>query len=655
MENKLISIIIPSYNRRDFICRAIDSVLKQNYNDIEIIIVDDGSTDGTLEFLKEQYKNKKNIFLYKNEKNSGAGFSRKVGYSKARGAYLIFMDDDDYYTNYEFFKHAIDIFSKMKNVGMVSSSSTIEYVKENKFEDSIMNIKGLIEKSEYLSEFQQKYMKSSSTFTTIFRKQTLDEANFDNVEMVNDSSIYLRALIAGDAYILDEISGVYRVHSKNITFNLSVDFIIENLIEKRKVYDEIIKRKLLEDTDEWLKKQVLLTTEYYVQYNNTKDEDFTKLISWCENNSGAFSKEIVNKLKVLREKNKKKKVFLMAYARQNLGDDLFIKMLLDRYPMQEFYMKIKNPEFLSELDKSYNNLHIIEGMDTDEELFNTDVNKYDTYIYIGGSIFMEGGKVYNLSPKFYDFIKRCKQNNKSFCYVSCNYGPYQTQEYFNLSRKTFAECTDICFRDKYSYNLFKDIKTVRYAPDFAFTYPINKKDKIKNSVGISIIDLSIRKDLKNKEQDYLNMLIRNIKKYLDDGKSVYLYSFCQHEGDEKTIDRILEKFKDNDKIKAVKYDGNIDKFLSIYSQMEYMICSRFHAMILSSIANQKMYIMSYSKKIDNVLEDLKIQAPIIYFKDINSELEINLNSFKSVENSLINSIIEKAANQENGVKKAIME
>ncbi|MBE5806630.1 MAG: glycosyltransferase family 2 protein [Clostridiales bacterium] len=297
----LISIIIPSYNRKDLISKSIDSILKQTYENIEIIIIDDGSTDGTEQYIKETYGNNNKVNFYKNEKNSGAGFSRKFGYKMSKGKYLVFMDDDDYYTNNNFLKEAINVLENDSNIGFVSSSSTIEYVKENKFEDSIMNIKGLINKSEYLSEFQQKYMKSNSTFTTVFRKSCLEDANFNDVDMVNDSTIYLRALLAGDAYVLDTISGIYRVHSKNITFNLKIGFIIENLIEKKRVYDEIIKRKLLENPNEWLKKQVLLTTVYYVENNNVNDEDYNKLLKWCEENCDIVSKDIIN---ILNEKRK---------------------------------------------------------------------------------------------------------------------------------------------------------------------------------------------------------------------------------------------------------------------------------------------------------------------------------------------------------------
>lgn len=280
----LISIIIPSYNRKEFICNAIDSVLKQDYENKEIIIVDDGSTDGTEELILKKYGQNKIVNFYKNEKNSGAGFSRKSGYKKSNGEYLIFMDDDDYYTNYTFFSEAVKILKEKEDISFISSNSIIEYINENIKEDSIMNINGEINNLEYLSSFQQKYMKSNSTFTTIFRRKSLEVANFDNVEMVNDSTIYLRALLAGNAYILNTISGIYRVHSKNISFSLNVDFIIENLIEKKRIYEEIKIRKLLLDPDEWIKQQVLLTATYFVQNNNVKEEDFQKLISWCRTN-----------------------------------------------------------------------------------------------------------------------------------------------------------------------------------------------------------------------------------------------------------------------------------------------------------------------------------------------------------------------------------
>lgn len=348
-----------------------------------------------------------------------------------------------------------------------------------------------------------------------------------------------------------------------------------------------------------------------------------------------------------------KNIFLMAYARKNLGDDLFLKMILDRYPNNHYYLKIENADFVSELESQYTNLTVLEGPDTDEELYKMNEEAYDGYIYIGGSIFMEGGKVYNLSEKFYDFVKRCQNKNIPFCYVSCNYGPFQTQEYFDLSVKNFNTCTNICFRDKYSYNLFKDIDNVRYAPDFAFTYPINSNDKIKDSVGISVIDLSIRKDLVNKKDEYIDILTNCIKEYIAQGKKVYLYSFCSYEGDERAINEILDRLDNNSRVGKVLFDGDVNKFLDMYSKMEYMICARFHAMILSVIAKQKIYVMSYSKKIDNVIKDLELDVPIMRFNELEKNKNIALLDFKDIDEEKINSIVNEAKNQELFIKKML--
>ena len=348
-----------------------------------------------------------------------------------------------------------------------------------------------------------------------------------------------------------------------------------------------------------------------------------------------------------------KKVFLMAYLRKNFGDDLFIKMLLEKYKNIDFYIKCDKNEFIDILNK-YDNLHVLYGMDTDEELYNSDVNEYDAYVYIGGSIFMEGGSSYNLSEKFYDFVKRCKENNKPFCYISCNYGPYQTPEYFELSKKDFKECTDICFRDLYSYNLFSDIETVRYAPDFAFSYKTPKVEKQKDSIGITVINLNIRNDLKDNNDKYMKFLERNIKNYISIGKDVFVFSFCKHEGDEDTIEEILKLFPNENHLHVVKYTGDIDEFLKQYNSMEYMICARFHAMILSSISMQKIYVMSYSKKIDRVIEDLDLDLPVLHINDIEKNYDLLLEDFKLVNNDKIKKISKDAEMQDEAIRKHII-
>jgi glycosyltransferase involved in cell wall biosynthesis len=88
------SVIIPAYNSGEYIGRAVDSVLNQDYDDYEIIVVDDGSEDDTCEVVKKYFWSDK-VHLYRTEINGGPGIARNVGIKAANGEYLLFLDSDD--------------------------------------------------------------------------------------------------------------------------------------------------------------------------------------------------------------------------------------------------------------------------------------------------------------------------------------------------------------------------------------------------------------------------------------------------------------------------------------------------------------------------------------------------------------------------------
>lgn len=93
MKKELISVVIPTYNRGFIIENSIRSVLNQTYKNIEVIIVDDGSTDNTEEVIKSI--NDKKIRYFKLKVNRGACYARNYGVSKAKGKYIAFQDSDD--------------------------------------------------------------------------------------------------------------------------------------------------------------------------------------------------------------------------------------------------------------------------------------------------------------------------------------------------------------------------------------------------------------------------------------------------------------------------------------------------------------------------------------------------------------------------------
>ena len=92
---KFISVIIPYYQKKKFLDKAINSVLHQSYKRFEIIIVYDDPDKNYLKFLISKYKKNKNIKFIINKKNIGAGLSRNIGIKKSRGYYIAFIDSDD--------------------------------------------------------------------------------------------------------------------------------------------------------------------------------------------------------------------------------------------------------------------------------------------------------------------------------------------------------------------------------------------------------------------------------------------------------------------------------------------------------------------------------------------------------------------------------
>lgn len=283
----LISVIIPTYNRKSYLVEAIDSVLKQNYSNIEILIVDDNSIDGTEELIRDNYKNYDNIYYFKNNTNKGPGYNRLKGFNKSKGKYIVFLDDDDYYTDYNFFGDAIKKFNENSNLSFVSANNYIKKEGKDELIESILNFNKKVTCVEYLNNFQTvKYPKPQSTFTTIFNKKILEDVNLNEVKMVNDTIIYLRALLGGNPEFIKNIVGVYRMHNNNISKGCSSDFIIQNLDEKYKIYNLARNMSDFRDkiTENWLNEQMFLTLDYYISDSPTNFKDYMKIIKWINKN-----------------------------------------------------------------------------------------------------------------------------------------------------------------------------------------------------------------------------------------------------------------------------------------------------------------------------------------------------------------------------------
>ena len=95
--NSLVSVIMPYYNKKNYFLKSINSVLKQTYTNLEILIIYDDQNRSDLEYIKNCIKNDLRVKIIFNDKNKGAAYSRNKAISIACGEYIPFLDCDDYW------------------------------------------------------------------------------------------------------------------------------------------------------------------------------------------------------------------------------------------------------------------------------------------------------------------------------------------------------------------------------------------------------------------------------------------------------------------------------------------------------------------------------------------------------------------------------
>lgn len=169
----MISVVIPAYNREKTITRAINSVLNQTYKDLELIIVDDNSTDGTEKAVKAVKDSR--INYYKLEENKGACFARNFGVSKANGEYIAFQDSDD-----EWLANKLELqMSEMKK-----NNADMVFARLKVYEEDIPNkcIRSAPRENKKSGVITYEELLSKTLVTTptiLIKKQIFDEIKFD--------------------------------------------------------------------------------------------------------------------------------------------------------------------------------------------------------------------------------------------------------------------------------------------------------------------------------------------------------------------------------------------------------------------------------------------------------------------------------------------
>lgn len=357
---------------------------------------------------------------------------------------------------------------------------------------------------------------------------------------------------------------------------------------------------------------------------------------------------------------------MKAYVAENLGDDLFLKILFERYPNVHFrlmYSKVfpkfvdkfsnvelvRLPEIPIILKLPFKILSFIYSkprsdyfLKIQKKFFKTQSEKNDLFLHIGGSIFMQMDKEIPEDTACNELIVEAF-NNKPKCVIGSNFGPFVTNEFLERHRKLFGKISDICFRDKKSFELFSEMKNIRYGNDIVFSLSLPKSEQIPGSVGFSLMDFSTLPNLKPYVDQYFSNLSKVIIQLVRNNRKVALFSFCQKDGDVNAIRKLAKMLPENiaREVSKIIYKGNIEEFLEKFLEMESIVATRFHSMIISILGRQFVYPMVYSEKMINVLEDLKFNGSFSKIEELDNESAEKilhaLNNYKHQLDSEINS------------------
>lgn len=230
-----ISIIIPCYNMAKYLPDCLNTVQNQTLKDIEIICVDDKSTDNTVDVLRSYAKQDPRIKVFAKEQNEGSGKSRNFGIDNASGDYVVFMDPDDYYpendTLEKLYGAAVQNDVEIAGGNLITSEG--KYTKETKFTSNGIRL--------------FKDMPFSYGYTRfIYNRKFLikNKIYFPDYQRFQDPPFFVKAMIvAKKYYAMTDYVYVYRVHHKQINWTerkvLDTLIGISNILnqsQKHKVY-----------------------------------------------------------------------------------------------------------------------------------------------------------------------------------------------------------------------------------------------------------------------------------------------------------------------------------------------------------------------------------------------------------------------------------
>ena len=246
-----ISIFLPIYNKANYLKRSIISIQRQSLNDIEIIPVNDCSTDNSLEILKELAKKDSRIKIINNKKNHGSLFSRAIGVLNSKGEYLMNLDPDDQYKNKNSLKFLYNLAQKLE-VDFITFF--IFYLPDRIKSTQISNFNQIIRQPKILeSAFSNNYLSDFYITNKLIKRDLLENAikifgnkiyeEKWNYFEDNIWSILLYKYANSTVFINKIVYLYYSKNSDSVMFNRGNILEMKNLLFRNEMFQKIFNNK----------------------------------------------------------------------------------------------------------------------------------------------------------------------------------------------------------------------------------------------------------------------------------------------------------------------------------------------------------------------------------------------------------------------------
>ncbi len=244
MKNPEVSVIIPSYNYEKLIKEALDSLVNQSFDDFEIIVVDDGSIDNSVEVIKKYQKKYSNIYLFTHKNNLNKGLSKTVqlGLRHAKGKYIAFLECDDFWEK-DYLLKKVKIFEKYPDIGIIFNDVQ-EFGDKNRinllkayFEECRIKCKSKIYPADM--SYDTTMLEIISNFSSaMMKKSVFDNLNFNTpIAPYLDWWTFSQITYLYKAYFMPQKLTHLRIHPKSYISNTKDKITIK---DKKKMFSKLL-------------------------------------------------------------------------------------------------------------------------------------------------------------------------------------------------------------------------------------------------------------------------------------------------------------------------------------------------------------------------------------------------------------------------------